>query len=65
MFLLIFTPEPYLQDDLATYIGKTKLPWAKSFDRVFVMGNYFPTFGHSVYEVRQSSETTRPHIAPN
>ena len=59
MFLLIFAPEPNLQDELAKYIEKTKLSWVKSIDRVFVMGDYFPTLGHSVHEVQQSSGTNR------
>ena len=37
-FLLIFTPELYLQDKLAEYVEGTELPRPKNFDRIFVMG---------------------------
>ena len=56
--LLIFTPEPYLQDNLDEYVAKTKLALPENFDRVFVMGDYLPDGGsgrHPVFEVCLSS----------
>ena len=54
-FLLVFTPELYLQDDLEEYVEKTKLPRPGNFDRVFLMGDYVagqPEGRHPVFEVR-------------
>lgn len=54
-FLLVFTPEIYLQDDLEEYVEKTELPRPRNFDRVFVMGDYVagqPEGRHPVFEVR-------------
>jgi len=52
-FLLIFTPELYLQHHLAEYLAKTEVVRPENFDRVFVMG-YAPRDGHPVFEVRLS-----------
>ena len=50
-FLLIFTPELYLQHHLAEYLARTEVVCPENFDRVFVMG-YAPRDGHPVFEVR-------------
>ena len=56
--LLIFTPEPDLQDNLAEYVANTRLPLPENFDQVFVMGDYLPDGGsgrHPVFEVYLSA----------
>ena len=47
-FLLIFTPELYLQDKLAEYVEGTELPRPKNFDRIFVMGCGVPQSGETL-----------------
>ncbi len=54
-FLLIFTPELYLQDHLAEYLEKTEVRRPENLDHVFVMGDYVPgerSRRHPVLEVR-------------
>jgi len=60
-FLLVFTPELYLQHDLEEYVEETELPRPTNFDRVFVMGQYTPdghSGSHPVFEVRLSAPGT-------
>lgn len=52
-FLLVFTPELYLQRHLEEYVGKTELRRPRNFDRVFLMGAYGRE--HPVFEVCLSS----------
>ena len=61
-FLLIFTPELYLQGHLEQYVEKTELPRPRNFDRVFVMGEYRPdggSGGHPLFEVPLSGPVGR------
>lgn len=54
-FLLIFTPEFYLQDHLDEYVEQTEVRRPENFDRVFLMGDYVPgerPRRHPVFEVR-------------
>ncbi len=54
-FLLIFTPELYLQAHLAEYLEETEVRRPENFDRVFLMGHYVPRERprrHPVFEVR-------------
>ena len=54
-FLLIFTPEFYLQDQLDEYVEKTEVCCPENFDRVFLMGDYVPgdrSRRHPVFEIR-------------
>ena len=53
-FLLIFTPEFYLQACLAEYLEKTTVLRPENFDRIFAMG-YAPRDGRPVFEVRLTS----------
>ena len=67
-FLLIFTPELYLQDDLDAYVNKTELPRPKNFDRVFVMGDGIPQSGNSGIRREHDPETsniTYREVGPN
>ena len=54
-FLLIFTPELYLQHHLDRYLEETEVQRPQNFDRVFLMGDYVPgerPRRHPVSEVR-------------
>lgn len=54
-FLLIFTPEFYLQDHLDEYVEKTEVRCPENFDRVFLMGDYVPgerSRRRPVFEIR-------------
>lgn len=56
-FLLIFTPEFYLQAHLDEYLEETEVRRPENFDRVFLMGHYVPgerARRHPVFEVRLS-----------